>query len=312
MKRISFLFLFLGCVFASKLAATSKLYVSTFGDATHPALVFLHGGPGYNCASFEIACAQELADQGFFVICYDRRGAGRSKVKKAEFTFEEAVEDLKKVIHKQKLKKVTLLGHSFGGALALRFAQKYPDLTSLILLISAPMDFPATFRTIRQKCTMVYEAKQDSMNLDYMNQLAQMDESKLEYANYCFFHAMQAGLYQVDQASTESNQIYQEMMTDYRAPFLMVNKTKPVVGFYENENYTSLDFHQELEKVILKIPVKGIYGDQDGLFDLPALKKIMQIVGFQNFEVLENASHSVFIDQRTEFIRLVKKFTQKP
>jgi hypothetical protein len=32
------------------------------------------GGPGYNCAGFEVSTAQELANNGFYVIVYDRRG----------------------------------------------------------------------------------------------------------------------------------------------------------------------------------------------------------------------------------------------
>jgi hypothetical protein len=31
------------------------------------------GGPGYNCGGFEVSTAQELANNGFYVIVYDRR-----------------------------------------------------------------------------------------------------------------------------------------------------------------------------------------------------------------------------------------------
>ncbi len=47
---------------------------------------FLHGDPGYNYASFEISTAPLLAEQGYYVIAYDRRGEGRSTGPNAEFS----------------------------------------------------------------------------------------------------------------------------------------------------------------------------------------------------------------------------------
>jgi proline iminopeptidase len=55
-----------------------ELYSRAFGNAKDTPILFLHGGPGYNCAGFEVSTAQELANNGFYVIVYDRRGEGRS------------------------------------------------------------------------------------------------------------------------------------------------------------------------------------------------------------------------------------------
>ena len=35
------------------------LYIKTFGKPDAKPIIFLHGGPGYNCASFERTTAQE-------------------------------------------------------------------------------------------------------------------------------------------------------------------------------------------------------------------------------------------------------------
>lgn len=60
-------------------ATAAEIYSAAYGKASDPAVIFLHGGPGYNSLDFEVTTAQKLADQGFYVIVYDRRGEGRSR-----------------------------------------------------------------------------------------------------------------------------------------------------------------------------------------------------------------------------------------
>ncbi|MFT6246723.1 MAG: proline iminopeptidase, partial [Crocinitomicaceae bacterium] len=42
------------------------LYVKTFGDSLDTPTIFIHGGPGYNCATFEATTAEKLASKGFY------------------------------------------------------------------------------------------------------------------------------------------------------------------------------------------------------------------------------------------------------
>ncbi|MBI2281851.1 MAG: alpha/beta hydrolase, partial [Bacteroidetes bacterium] len=125
-----------------------SLYTKSFGDKNNEALIFLHGGPGYNCANFEATTAQKLADEGFYVIVYDRRGEGRSIDNKAKFTFQQTFEDLNSVYKKYDLKTATLIGHSFGGVVATLYAEKYPNRINSMLLVGAPVSLQETFKTI--------------------------------------------------------------------------------------------------------------------------------------------------------------------
>jgi proline iminopeptidase len=45
-----------------------NLYSRAFGNAKDTPILFLHGGPGYNCAGFEVSTAQELANNGFYIL----------------------------------------------------------------------------------------------------------------------------------------------------------------------------------------------------------------------------------------------------
>ena len=66
----------------SLLAEGQKIYYQSFGDKKDPTILFLHGGPGYNSASFEATSAQNLANAGYHVIVYDRRRSEERRVGK--------------------------------------------------------------------------------------------------------------------------------------------------------------------------------------------------------------------------------------
>ncbi|MEM0995962.1 MAG: alpha/beta hydrolase [Bacteroidota bacterium] len=285
-----------------------KLYQKSFGQAGDPAIVFLHGGPGYNSASFEVAAAAALAEKGYHVIVYDRRKTARSPVKKAKFTFREAEKDLKKVMKRAKVKKASLIGHSFGGALAIRFAGDHPKKVANILLVGAPLDYPATFVTIRNACRKHYTTEGDTTNLRYMTLLDTMDNARLDYAVYCFAHAMSCGLYQPSVLSPEAKRIYGDMASDPQARITMDSRQKPVKGFYNAHQYTTLNFTEDLKAILPSVPVFGIYGAEDGLFDDAAREDLSVLLGKKDFRVVDAASHSVFIDQRAYFIELLNGF----
>ena len=106
--------------------SAQSIYTKAYGNPKDQAVVFLHGGPGYNSALFEGTTAEALSKNGFYVLVYDRRGEGRSEDQEAAFTFEETFKDLNRIYKKFKLKKAILIGHSFGGVVATLYAEQYP------------------------------------------------------------------------------------------------------------------------------------------------------------------------------------------
>jgi proline iminopeptidase len=286
-------------------AKAAKLYMKAWGNPAHPAMIFLHGGPGYNSASFELSTAATLAAQDYYVIAYDQRGAARSKDVKATYTFSSYCKDLLKVYKAFKVKRATLIGHSFGGALALHFAASYPDKVDAIALVSAPIRYPAVFDAIRARCRAVYTAK-NSPDLRYIDILDTMDHSRLDYATYCFSHAMACGLYSPKNPSPESRAIYQAVLQQPDAKYLLESTIPPVKGFYNAHRYTTQDYSPLLKTVMARTKVIGIYADEDGLFDAASLQELEGWLGKDNFHLLSNASHSVFVDQQAQFLALIQ------
>lgn len=108
------------------------IYYKSLGRGTP--LLIVHGGPGASHDYF-LPYLLPLA-RNHRLIFIDERGSGKSE--KLEdpkgYTIENMVEDVEAVRQGLNLGKVTLLGHSYGGALAQAYALKYQNnLTHLIL-----------------------------------------------------------------------------------------------------------------------------------------------------------------------------------
>jgi proline iminopeptidase len=287
-------------------AKAAQLYMKAWGNPSDKAIVFLHGGPGYNCASFEISTAEKLAAMHYYVVAYDQRGAARSKDVKAKYSYASYLADLIKVYKAYKLKHALLIGHSFGGTIALKFAAKYPEKVDAIALVGAPIDYPATFDAIRARCREVYTAKH-SPDIKYINILDTMDHARLDYATYCFQHAMACGLYSPKSPTAESKAMYKAMLAMPEAKYLLESTIPPVRGFYEAHKYTTENHAELLKAVMARTKVVGIYGAEDGLFHAAALAQIAGWLGEGKFHLVEGASHSVFIDQQVQFLDLIKE-----
>jgi len=300
------------CVFflISALLNAQNIYTKTFGNSKDTPLIFLHGGPGFNCANFEATTAQKLADKGFFVIVYDRRGEGRSKDPNAAFTFQQTFADLQAIYKQYGLTKSTLIGHSFGGVLATLFAEKYPKKVHALVLVGAPVSLQETFLTIIESSKAIYHAKGDSVNLHYVSMLEKMNKTSLEYSAYCFMHAMQNGFYSPKKPSQEAIGIY----TDFAADSLLAKQASQMdyqapQGFWKNEQYTTLDLKAHVQTLKKrKIDIFALYGKEDGLYASKQVEELQNLIGQNKLKYLDNCSHNVFIDQQKQFLEALSEW----
>ena len=79
------------------------------------------------------AFCQKLASR-FQLIRYDGRGMGLSDRDVLEFTAETRLEDLEAVIEASGIERFALMGMSEGGSTAIKYAAKYPDRVSHLVL----------------------------------------------------------------------------------------------------------------------------------------------------------------------------------
>ena len=113
-----------------------SLYVKVMGQG-YP-LVLMHGGPGadlYTLMSFK-----SLADQ-FTLVFYDHRCNGRSVgAEVTTMTMENLTADAEALRQALGFDQWAVLGHSFGGNVALEYALRYPQSLSHLLLLDTGGD----------------------------------------------------------------------------------------------------------------------------------------------------------------------------
>ncbi len=113
-----------------------SLFVKVMGQG-YP-LVLMHGGPGLDYTT--LLPLQPLADQ-FTLIFYDHRCNGRSDgAEISSMTFENLTADADALRQKLGYDQWAVLGHSFGGNVALEYALRYPQSLSHLVLMNTGGD----------------------------------------------------------------------------------------------------------------------------------------------------------------------------
>src|SRR5215217_4530492 len=103
-------------------------------------LFILHGGPDFD-HSYLLPDMDRLADS-YRLIYYDQRGRGRSAagVQPEHISVASETADLERLRKYFQLDSMALLGHSWGGLLAIEYALRYSrHVSHLILMNTAPV-----------------------------------------------------------------------------------------------------------------------------------------------------------------------------
>nr|WP_221382083.1 alpha/beta hydrolase [Actinoplanes polyasparticus] len=125
------------------------LYVREYGPPDAPAVLFLHGGPGQGSYEFEQHQAPVLATR-LRVVCLDQRGVLRSAALPEDATvrLDDLVADCETVREDLGLPDWAVLGQSFGGMLALRYAVAHPGSVRAVAFENPAWDLGRTCRSL--------------------------------------------------------------------------------------------------------------------------------------------------------------------
>jgi proline iminopeptidase len=116
---------------------SAQLYYRDIGEG-RPILV-IHGGPDFDHTY--LLPEMDLLARSFRLIYYDQRGRGRSArgVRPQDVTLRSEMEDMEVLRRHLQLDSVAVLGHSWGGVLAMEYATRHADRVShLIMMNTAP------------------------------------------------------------------------------------------------------------------------------------------------------------------------------
>jgi proline iminopeptidase len=111
-----------------------RLFYRTMGSGGDTVVV-IHGGPGFTMDYF----LEDLAPlaEGRTLFFYDQRGAGRSTLAgdSAALDGQRFVDDLEAIRRHLGSERLTILGHSWGAAVAALYAERHPDRVERIVIV---------------------------------------------------------------------------------------------------------------------------------------------------------------------------------
>ncbi|GAB6610764.1 MULTISPECIES: alpha/beta fold hydrolase [Bacillus] len=180
-----------------------KLYVETHGNPKNKPVLYLHGGPGESCYDFSFHQAERLKDS-LFVIMIDQRGVCRSEeiTEDEAFRLHDLIEDCEELKKVLQIEKWSVIGHSFGGYVALLYASRYPSSIEKIIFEGPTFDFALTSRALLQKTgnllkkygkekvaeeSIAYSssnASSEELLEDYIRLSNELEEKRMEIYNY--------------------------------------------------------------------------------------------------------------------------------
>ena len=110
-----------------------RLHYVDWGNPEGPPMILLHGGRDH-CRNWDWVAKRLRKD--YHIIAPDLRGHGDSQWSPdGNYSVSAHVYDLAQLIHQQRLAPVTIVAHSFGGFITLRYAGLYPENIAKLIVI---------------------------------------------------------------------------------------------------------------------------------------------------------------------------------
>lgn len=167
----------------------TKINYKEFGKKDGEPIVFLHGW-GQNIQMMDPIAKPFINTHRLLII--DLPGFGESEEPKEVWELSDYVEMIKELLHKLDIKKPNIIGHSFGGKLALMYGAKYT--TRRLVLLASPYKVKITEPTTKQKILKKLKkvpilnkladiAKKHMGSTDYRNASPKMREILVKHVN---------------------------------------------------------------------------------------------------------------------------------
>jgi proline iminopeptidase len=275
----------------------ARIYFDVDGEGSTPAgaamvekptLMVLHGGPGSDHSYFKpwIRPLTEVAQ----VIYVDHRGNGRSELTgPATYNIDQIVDDLEALRRLLGLGRIQLLGHSFGGMVALTFALRHPASLEALLLCTTT----AGGKMLREDAWAVAERlatpEQMAVLATLFNGQLKSDEEHEEWWRVClplYFHK-------------PDETICAQLLSREQAQL-------DVVNYMMANEIPHYDVSGRLGGI--RVPALVIAGRHDWATPANHSEIIAGGIPGANLKVFESSGHFPFIEEQRAFLDLVSRF----
>jgi proline iminopeptidase len=270
--------------------ASLSLFVREIGHG--PAVIVLHGGPGaqhdYLFESFS-----QLADE-FRLVFYDQRGGGRSTVEfPRRVGWRDHVGDLEALRRELGIRRLVLLGYSWGGLLALLYAADYPQRVQALALLSPAAGWGDYRRRFRKNLTRRSRSK------DVERLQAELEASGLETR---------------DPSAYRQRRFDLSVAGYYRDPRDAAGSSRLVVQLQvQRATWASLEgYGPQLRRKTegLQVPALVLHGRYDPI-PLEWAEELVGILPQARLVVLENSGHVPYVEEPDRTFAEIRGFLRE-
>lgn len=275
----------------------AKIFYKTFGKGDP--VVVLHGGPAFT-HNYLVSGVLPFAEN-HQVILYDQRGCGKSSSEINEETmdldlFTEDLDTLRKALGHE---KITLLAHSWGGLLAMKYAMNYPErVKRFVLANSLPASFEDCFWTITESRKMYTPYKEELDRIEKSSEFLSGDLATIQ--KYLRLRA-KGSFYDPDQTELLDISFSLEDFHHY---------TQISQRLAENLMIEDFNWYEDLRN--FNFPSLVLHSDTD-FIPVSDAEKVHQSIPGAEYVLLTECGHCPFIEKPEElFIHLSDFFNRNP
>ena len=265
-----------------------SLFVKVIGQG-YP-LLLMHGGPGADL--YTMLSLKPCADQ-FTLVFYDHRCNGRSHgAEVTTMTMENLTADADALRQALGFEKWAVLGHSFGGYVALEYALRYPQSLSHLLLVDTGGDH----RWAQENAPKVLAQRGFSpeiveLSRRLLNGQIEPDE-------------MLSSLMKLGKA-------YSPYLSLWQLPHLLINglrtKLQPEALIYAATHF--LKGWSVMDRLSeIKVPTLLIAGRQDFIYPPEHQEELAAAIPNTRLVIIERAGHNPHDEQTAEVIGAIRRF----
>nr|WP_240160052.1 alpha/beta hydrolase [Paenibacillus aceris] len=237
-------------------------------------IVFLHGN-GFDSSRWGHIVNGLKED--YQILLVDLRGCGKSELTSGEISWDLYTDDIYALIKHLNIENFHLLGHSFGGSLAVYFAARYPKLVKCLVLISINVLFPEDGDAVIDN----YIALVEKYGIPYILQNFLIPSLTV----YPFEHEEAQHLYNM----------YMNVPAEmYAKLFKLQNQQRPINELSSIQNPTLL-----------------LAGECDTVYPPSFQNMTSGLIPHSTFYIVPNAGNAIFIDQPDVTVQWIKSFIQR-
>lgn len=277
-------------------------YVKVYNSTAEKAILLIHGGPGDGSVSFGLLI--RALEKQYAVIEVDQRGCCRSEqAVSGTINLLQILKDYEEIRQKLRIRKWYLLGHSFGGFVALSYAAFYQDAVAGVILENPAINLLDSVRCILNRYILFLEREG-------------MEKERLEIESKLHSITAQEGLAIINGYPNHIRCEFWGLDKLNEQQVTQLSLVEEVPHYFEKLAKHAAEFsadpslEQDGWKLAEKIlcPVELLYGEWDPITDEVLRRRLMETLKQGTIVEIQQCGHYLHLGQTAKMYEQIRIF----